>query len=237
MLAQPPLVKLNKYMIKKPIIISLGGSLVIPGEIDIKFLTEFKKLILKHVALGEKFILIVGGGITARKYITALKSLNKTSDDNLDWMGIQATRLNAKLVQLSFGKKVHKEVIKDPNIKIVFKESILISGGWKPGRSTDDCAVRLAKTYGAKVIINLSNIDYVYDKDPKKYNDAKKIELISWKDFRKITGNKWVPGKNLPFDPTAAKTAQENKVKVIITNFKNLNGILSNRPFKGTVVQ
>jgi len=224
-------------MLKTPIIISLGGSLVIPGEIDVKFLTEFKKLILKHVALGETFILIVGGGVTARKYITALKSLSKTSNDDLDWMGIEATRLNAKLVQISFGKKAHTEIVTDPNKKLNFNESILISGGWKPGRSTDDCAVRLAKTYGAKVIINLSNIDYVYDKDPKKYKDAKKIESISWKDFRKITGNKWVPGKNLPFDPTAAKTAQENKVKVIIANFKNLNNILNGRPFKGTVVQ
>lgn len=220
-----------------PIVISLGGSLIIPKEIDIKFLNEFRKLILKHIAFGKKFILVVGGGFTARKYITSLKSINRASNNDLDWMGIQATKLNAKLVQLSFGKKVHGEIINDPNIKIPVKENILISGGWKPGRSTDDCAVRLAKTYGAKVIINLSNIDYVYDKDPKKHKNAKKIELISWKNFRKITGNKWVPGKNLPFDPTAAKNAEKNKVKVIITNFKNLKGILSNRPFKGTVIQ
>ncbi len=220
-----------------PIVISLGGSLIIPGEIDTKFLSEFKKLILKHIALNKKFILVVGGGTTARKYITALKTLNNTSNDNLDWMGIEATRLNAKLVQISFGKKAHKEIATDPNKKLNFNESILISGGWKPGRSTDDCAVRLAKTYGAKVIINLSNIDYVYDKDPKKHKNAKKIESISWKNFRKITGNKWIPGKNLPFDPTAAKTAQENKVKVIIANFKNLNNILNGQPFKGTVIQ
>jgi uridylate kinase len=224
-------------MIKIPTVISLGGSLVVPGEIDVNFLIEFKRLILKKVNLGEKFILVVGGGKTARKYITALKSVSKVGNKDLDWMGIQASWINAKLVQLNFGKNAYPEIISDPNKKVDFKESILVAGGWKPGRSTDDCAVRLAKTYGAKIIINLSNIDYVYNKDPKKYKDAKKIELISWKEFRKITGNKWIPGKNLPFDPTAAKTAQENKVKVIITNFKNLNGILSNRSFKGTVVQ
>jgi uridylate kinase len=109
-----------------------------------------------------------------------------------------------------------------------------------PGRSTDDDAVRLAHIYGAKTVINLSNIDYVYTKDPRKFKDAKKIESISWEDFRKIVGNKWDPGKNAPFDPTAAKTAEKNRMKVIIANgknLKNLKDILGNKKFRGTTIQ
>jgi uridylate kinase len=100
--------------------------------------------------------------------------------------------------------------------------------------------VRLAKAYGARTVINLSNIDFVYSKDPRKFKDAKKIESISWGNFRKIVGNKWDPGKNLPFDPTAAKLAQKLKLKVIIANgknLKNLKNILNNNKFRGTIIE
>ena len=121
----------------------------------------------------------------------------------------------------------------------VFKEKILIAAGWKPGRSTDDCAVRLAKAYGASTIINLSNIDYVYTKDPRKFKDAKKIEAISWKDYRKLIGGKRTPGMNSPFDPVAARFAAKHHQRVIVaggTDLKNLHSILSGKKFKGTVL-
>lgn len=219
-------------------IISLGGSLINPGEVDVKFLKDFKKLALS--LKGQRFIFVVGGGAPARKYIEALKSSGNNSRDDWDWMGIYATRLNAHLVRLVFGKLAYPGVIEDPNKKVNFKQKILIAGGWMPGRSTDDDAVRLAKAYGAKTIINLSNIDYVYTKDPRKFKDAKKIEQISWKDFRKIVGNKWDPGKNLPFDPTAARLAESLKLKVVIANgknLKNLKNILEEKKFVGTFIK
>ena len=60
------------------------------------------------------------------------------------------------------------------------------------------------KNLNVKTIINMSNIDYVYDKDPKKNKDAKKIKNIFWRRYRKISGNKWEAGLNKPFDPIAA---------------------------------
>jgi uridylate kinase len=92
--------------------------------------------------------------------------------------------------------------------KIAFKQKVLVGGGWKPGRSSDGAMIKYANTYGAATAINLSNIDYVYDKDPRKFKDAKPIRQISWKDYLKIVGSRWDPGKNFPFDPIAAKEAQ-----------------------------
>jgi uridylate kinase len=222
-------------------IISLGGSLINPGKIDEHFLNEFHKLIFSKTKKGDRFILITGGGRPARDYIKALKSVKRnTTSDDLDWMGIYTTRLNAQLIRLLFGKLAHPVVIEDPNKKVTFKEKVLVAGGWMPGRSTDDDAIRLAKIYSATTVINLSNIDYVYTKDPRKFKDAKKIESISWKDFRKIVGDKWDPGKNLPFDPTAAKLAEKLKLKVIIANGKNLSNlknILEGKKFLGTVIE
>lgn len=223
----------------KLFIISLGGSLINPGEVDTGFLKIFRKLIIGEVKKGSRFILITGGGWICRHYQQALRSVASPSNSDLDWLGIHSTRFNGQLLRLIFGKLTHPQVIEDPNKKVNFKEKILVAGGWMPGRSTDDDAVRLAKVYGSRYVVNLSNIDYVYTKDPRKFKDAQKIENISWANFRKIVGNKWDPGKNLPFDPTAAKLAQSLKLKVIIANGKNLRNlknILQNKNFIGTVI-
>lgn len=220
-------------------VISLGGSLINPGEVDIKFLKAFRLLILSRIKIGDRFILITGGGALCRKYQKALLDIDKTDSKTLDWLGIFSTRLNAQLVRLMFKKQAHVRIIEDPNALADFREKILVAGGWMPGRSTDDDAVRLAKIYNAKTVLNLSNIDYVYTKDPRKSRTAKKITQISWKNFRKIVGNKWDPGANKPFDPTAAKLAEKLKLKVIIANGKNLNNlkkILQGKPFIGTTI-
>jgi uridylate kinase len=224
---------------QKIFVMSLGGSLINPEKVDTKFLKTFRSLILQQVKKGNRFILITGGGKICREYQDALRQIAKPTAGELDWMGIYTTRFNARLVQLMFGKLANINIVEDPNIKVNFKEKILVAGGWMPGRSTDDDAVRLAKAYGSSMIINLSNIDYVYTKDPRKFSDAQPIKQISWKDFRKIVGSKWDPGKNAPFDPTAAKTAEKNKMRVIIANGKNLQNlknILTNKTFIGTVI-
>jgi uridylate kinase len=223
----------------KLFVISVGGSLIYSEGIDTGFLKKFRDLILRQIKKGNRFILVTGGGKIARKYQDGLKQVSKASDNDLDWMGIYGTRINAELVRLMFGKLAYPVIVLNPNKKINSNAKILVGGGWKPGRSTDDDAVRLAKIYGAKTIINLSNIDYVYDKDPKKNKTAKKIIRASWKSFIKIVGAKWRPGANLPFDPTAAQTAKAHRLQVIIANgknLKNLQNILEGKKFKGTVI-
>jgi uridylate kinase len=223
----------------KLFVISVGGSRVNPGQIDTNFLKKFRTLILNQTKKGNRFILIIGGGKISRQYQDALRQISKSTVAELDWMGIYATRFNARLIQLMFGKLANANVVEDPNKKVIFKEKILIAGGWTPGRSTDDDAVRLAKVYGTDTVINLFDQDYVYNKDPRKFKDAKKIETISWQDFRKIVGNKWDPGKNAPFDPTAARLAESLKLKVVIANGKNLpnlKNILENKKFIGTII-
>jgi uridylate kinase len=116
----------------------------------------------------------------------------------------------------------------------------LVAAGWRPGFSTDYDAVLLAKYFKIKKVINLSNIDFVYDKDPKKFPGAKKITGISWADFRKMVGNKWDPGMNVPFDPVASQTAQEIGLEVAIMNgrsLKNLENYIEGKKFKGTVIK
>ncbi|GBD34473.1 Uridylate kinase [bacterium HR35] len=220
-------------------VISLGGSLVVPQEIDFNFLKKFKNLIDYYTKKNFKFIIIVGGGKIARKYQQAAKKLTKPSTEDLDWLGIHATRLNAHLLLTIFRDKAYYRIIKNPKEKVNFREKILIAAGWKPGFSTDYDAVWLAKTYGSDTIINLTNIDYVYDKDPNKYKDAKPLREISWSNYLKLIRNDWTPGMSAPFDPIASKLAKKFKFKVVIINGRKLSHLkrfLENKKFIGTII-
>jgi uridylate kinase len=215
------------------IVLSVGGSLVVPNEIDVDFIKSLKELLIKR---NERFILVVGGGRTARKYQIALSNFN-ISQDEKDWVGISATKLNAQLIKSVFGKSCNSLIVSNPTVKLDFNEKFLVASGWKPGFSTDFDAVMLAENFGAKKVINLSNIEYAYDKDPNKFGDAKKIKNINWDGFRKIVGDVWNPGLNAPFDPIASKKAQDLGLEVVILNGKNLNNLnncFDNKNFIGT---
>ena len=218
----------------------MGGSLIVPNEINAEWINGFKKIIEKHISKGYKFIIITGGGKTARNYQDAAKKITKLTRDDLDWLGIHATRINAHFIRTIFRNHAYPKIIKNPNEKIIFKEKILIAAGWKPGFSTDYDAVLIAKNFKIKKLVNLSNIDYVYDKDPNKFKDARKIENISWKEFRKIVGDKWDPGLNSPFDPVASKEAEKLKMEVAIINGNNLGNFekyLGEYDFVGSVIK
>ncbi|MDP3900268.1 MAG: UMP kinase [bacterium] len=221
-------------------VVSLGGSLIVPHSgIDWQYLKKFRATIVKQIKKGKKFIIVAGGGVTARQYAQAAQKVLAIKSEDRDWLGIHSSRLNAHLVRTIFYDWSHPEIIRHADKKIKFKEKIIVAGGWKPGWSTDYVAVRLADAYGVNKVINLSNIDYVYTKDPKKFKDAKKIEKINWPDFRKIVGDKWTPGMSKPFDPIASKLAEKLKLKVVIMNGKklgNLDNLFKNNKCNGTVI-
>lgn len=233
-------------MNKNIIVISLGGSLIVPKEIDWQFLKKFRELIIFEIKKGKKFAIITGGGYVAREYAQAANKVTKLTKDDQDWLGIHATRLNAHLIKTIFRAYANQRINKNPRTKedlnthFANGEGIMVAAGWRPGWSTDYVATIIAERLGAKKLINLSNIKYAYDKDPKKYPDAKIIKEIKWKNFRRIVGNRWDPGMNMPFDPVASKLAEKNNLEVIIAegkNLKNLKDILEEKKFIGTVIK
>lgn len=220
-------------------VLSLGGSLIVPDEVDYKFIKKFRELIVKRVGTGNKFIIVCGGGGLNRKYNEAGRKIRKLNNNELDWIGIYATRYNAEFIKVLFGDLAYDKIAANPYEKFKTSKPIIIGAGYKPGWSSDYDAVYLAETYGAKKVANLSNIDYAYDKDPKKYKNAAPIKNISWKNFRKIVGDKWEPRMNKPFDPIASREAEKLGLEVAILNGKNLNNLenyLDGKKFTGTVI-
>lgn len=220
-------------------VVSLGGSLICPQNIDIDFLKRFRETILKRVRKGEAFIIFTGGGKIAREYQRAAKELGISKTKTLDLLGIWATRMNAILLQTIFGRMCDKDLIFSLQGRFNPKKKIVIGAGYEPGHSTDYDAVYFANRIRTNLVINLSNIDFVYDKDPKKFKDARKIEKISINDFLKIVGRKWRPGGNFPFDPRAALLARSCNIKIIILNGRNLENLerfLDGGKFMGTEI-
>lgn len=223
-------------------VLSVGGSIVVPDYPDTEFLKKFIDVVINYLEedKNRKLILVVGGGGPARVYQNAYKTVvgdEKYNNNYADWIGITATRLNAQLLKACFGDLCQNDVVYDPTIAESIDGRILVAAGWKPGFSTDTDAVLLAQKFGAKTVVNLSNIEKVYTDDPRKNPDAKPLDSISWEDFRKMVGDEWVPGKNCPFDPIASKKASESGITVICAggkNIQNIQNILEDKNFIGT---
>ena len=224
---------------------------------DTGFLVEFTRIAVAWLNVSEnrRLVLVAGGGAPARVYQSAFREVTsrrgifvdtlanvskEVQDASADWIGVMATRLNAELLRACFGTIAADPVVTNPmEAPEVWKGDVLVAAGWKPGFSSDNDAVLLAEKYGAKEVINLSNIDYVYDKDPKKNPDAKPLDRISWADFCAMVGDKWVPGMNAPFDPIASKRAAKLGLTVICASghdIDNLRLILDNGDYRGTTI-
>ncbi len=223
-------------------VIAVGGSLIVPEEIDTDFLSVFKQFIIRRIEKGDRFILIAGGGKTARKYQSSAAVVSGLDNEEKDWLGIHATRINAHLLRTVFKLWAHPKLIKDYEVDLLdidFSEKILIGAGWKPGFSTDYDAAIIAKKFGADSIINLSNIENVYTADPRMDAEAKMYKTIRWSDYRELVPAEWDPGMSAPIDPIAAKMADENNMKVAMihgTKLGELNNFLDGKAISGTVI-
>ena len=224
----------------KKIVISLGGSLIVPDKIDFKFLENLKKTIREHYST-HKFIVVCGGGSIARKYIEALKKEGKSKYE-LSQAGIRVTRMNAIFMTQFFGKEANDALPKDMReVKNnILKNSVVICGAlrFSENSTSDTTAAKLAH-YLKTDFINITNVNGLFTKDPNKFKDAKFIPKVSWKEFEKMAlKSKYSPGQHFVLDQSAAVIIKKYKISTYITgkNLKNLEKILKNKKFEGTII-
>lgn len=226
------------------IMLSLGGSVIHPDTgIDIKFLKGFNELIRKEVALGRRFFIMVGSGYIGREYQYAARLIHgEVATEDLNWLGIHGTELNAHLVRTVFSDLAYPKLISKLSQieEINEKQKLFVGCGNVPGASTDFDLVRLAENVKSELIVSLLNVKQIYDKDPKLFPEAKPLFKISWTDYKQMVGDWWNPERQLPFDPFAAKLAHHLNLKIIFSegrSLKNLENILEGRKFTGTVIE
>ena len=211
-----------------------------PGEIDVSFLKNFRRFILKWVKKNKKFIIVAGGGSIARDYQKASSKILRLEDEDKDWIGIHATRLNAHLLRTIFYKEADPVVL-DARFKIKkLKHKITIASGWRPGWSTDYVALQLADDFGAREAVIAGSPAHVYTADPKKDKNAKEIKNLTWREYRKLIPAAWKPGSHAPVDPVGAKLAQGKKLSTVIikgTDLVNFDNLFRGKEFIGTIIK
>ncbi|MBU2616354.1 MAG: UMP kinase [Nanoarchaeota archaeon] len=227
-------------MKKEVIVMSLGGSLIIPEEVDINFLKSFKKTILRNTK-NHKFVIVCGGGSIARKYISALRE--EGMDEKLQsFSGISATRMNARFMNYFFNKNPEYGIphTTEEVASYLKKHDIVFCGAleYKPNQTSDSTSAQLAKKFKT-IFINLTNVKGLYTKNPKKYKNAKFIPEINWKEFDKLANaSKYQPGQHFVLDQTASKIIMKSKITTYIIgqDMEQLENVLKGKKFEGTLV-
>ena len=230
-------------------ILKLGGSLVVPtwNKFDEGYLGRLKHTLELYIEKGMQFVIIVGGGKICRWYQDEGRRLMITDNEDLNWIGAYVTRVNAEVVNSFFKPLSHERSYYDFDQPIKLTKPILVVGAWKPGKSTNMDAVLMAEKFSSRTIINLSDIDHVYDKDPKKYPEAKPLDYLTWSEYERIVGHRITAGQrvhqagdNLPFDVIATQKAKEDGLKVIFAHgqdLPNFQKVLEGEVFSGTTIE
>ncbi|MCK5615932.1 hypothetical protein KAR91_79450 [Candidatus Pacearchaeota archaeon] len=225
-------------MKKKVIVLSLGGSLIIPDKVDSKFLGEFKK-VLKKNSKKYKFVVVCGGGGLARKYIEAVAS-QKYGHELQSLAGINATRANARFMNYFFGED-SKHGIPHSFFRVkreLRKKDVVFCGAleYKPHQTSDSTAADIARKLKCD-FVNLTDVKGAYTKDPK-LKGARFIPKISWEDFLAMASKlSFKPGQHFVLDQTAAKIILKKRITTyIIGSMKELDSLLKGKKFSGTEI-
>jgi len=225
---------------KKVLVMSLGGSLIVPDEIDLKFLEEFKKIILKNTKK-YKFVIVCGGGSIARKYIHALDKSN-FSHKIQSLAGISVTRLNARFMTWFFGSDAEAGIPHDmKHVKNLLKKNDVVFCGalrYKDNETSDSNAANLAVYFNTD-FVNLTNVQGLYNKNPKEFQDAKFIPRATKEQlYQRVMKMKFKPGQHFVIDQHAMEILRnkKNKIYIIGKNPKQLDNFLNSKNFVGTVI-
>lgn len=211
-------------------VIKIGGSLLFTenNKINSEKITEFCN-IFKSRKFTEPFIIICGGGSIAREYINTVRSL-KGSEALSDIFGIEVSRINSKLLIASLQDFAYPQVPKsmeELSLALLFNK-IIIMGGLQPGQSTTSVALEVAEFSGAEELVILTDVEGIFDKDPKKFNNAQLMKHLTYKQLEDLILNlqdddQAAAGEYRIFDFVSLQILKRSNIRVIVTSGKDLN--------------
>jgi len=225
------------------VVLSIGGSSIIPdGKPDLAFLRSMAQLVKKSK---NSFGILCGGGTAARTYAAAARELG-AGEYEADSIAIRSTRQNAHLVLAALkagGVDAHGRVLSDfEDAKEPARQNkAVVMGGTIPGITTDTDAVLLAEAIGATRLVNISNVEAIYDSDPKKNPSAKKFQKMGYDELITLaaSSDKRMAGTNFVFDMLACKLIARSKIEAHFVSFKKMADVenaIEGKKHNGTVV-
>jgi len=222
------------------IVISIGGSILI-SDLSSERIKRYASVICE-ISKENKVFVVVGGGHIAREYIKVAKEIG-LNDSASDYIGIDITKINAKLLIAALPEdSVYGDValnFKEAKNFSNFKD-IVVMGGTEPGHTTDAVGAILAEYVSADMFINATSVDGVYDRDPKKYEDAKKFGSLTTGGLMKIVEEaRMDAGLNMILDILAIKVIERSGIETYIIDGRDPINILRaiNREEIGTRIR
>ena len=220
--------------------INTGGSIVAPDTIDTEFLGQLSRTLL-DASVDRDLLVVVGGGRTARRYIDASRALG-ANETFLDNVGIEATRLNARLLMAGLTGSVYEEVPATVGeaVDAAMDHPIVVMGGTHPGQTTDAVSAMLAERAKAEELLILTNVNGVYTADPRKHPDAERLpEISSGRLVEIVSGGFYKAGSTAVVDPVAAGVIHRAGILTKVMDGRDLvqlKAALAGEDFVGTIV-
>lgn len=201
--------------------ITVGGSIIIKDH-DYKKFQDYAS-VLKSMAAEHQVMVVVGGGRTARDYIEIARDLG-ASEALCDDIGIEVTRLNARLLITALGDDAYPRVPHNFAQALEFSTTgkIVVMGGTEPAHSTDAVGSILAEFVGADLLLNATSVDGLFDKDPNKHTDARMFPEITPQEMLGMLADKDMKAGTYEFmDKTAIQIIGRSMIKTVIFNGEN----------------
>ncbi|HEX9340714.1 MAG TPA: UMP kinase [Thermoplasmata archaeon] len=222
------------------VVISLGGSVLVPGDDDARYLRTLAAL-LRDVSTRVKLFVVTGGGRIARYYIETGRALD-VGERTLDEFGIAVTRLNARLLAAALAGRANREPATTyaEAAKLARRHAIVVMAGTRPGHTTDRVSASLARFVGAARIVNATSVEGVYTSDPKADPGARLIERMRFEDLVRVAGSGHAAaGPSIVFDPVAARVLARDRKPLGVVHGRDLRALraaILGEPFHGTLV-
>ncbi len=216
---------------KKRIVIKLSGKVF--GMDNTKTLKDYATFLVKISKICQP-VIVAGGGKIARHYISHAR-LSGADESTLDELGIEVSRLNAKLLIYALKNKVypHPPTNLQEVRHAVDSGLIVVTGGLHPGQSTNATAALIAEKIHATVFLNATDVDGIYDSDPNKNKNAKKFKRVDLKNLRNLLIHEdFVAGGYDLMDIVALKVIERSKIKtrVLKADIKKLEKAIKGIP-------
>lgn len=201
---------------KKILVIKLSGS-VFNFKTTSKSLKEYAQVLL-DIQTKVQPVVVSGGGIIARHYVNLARSLG-SDESSLDEMGIEISRLNAMLLSAALDDCVYPVIPSNlEEISIACQSGkIIISGGLHPGQSTNATAALICEKIKADRFLNATDVDGIYDSDPKKNAKAKMFKEITIRKCLDLLNNESTQAGNYELmDIVAMKVIERSKIPTYV---------------------
>lgn len=220
---------------KRTVIISIGGSVIVPTGINVQFLRRFVQYI-RRLARSRRVIMVIGGGATARAYLEGARQIGVRLPTALHWIGVRACQLNAELIRAAL--RITTPVLTDPEAVARSRARVIVVAPPRAGGTSDFRTVIVARRVHAKTVYNVTNVDGVYTADPRRFRDARRLEKITWSKYIRMFGRRVLPGMHVPFDPVAARAAARGRLRVVVlsADLPNVRRALDSQRFRGTTI-